>query len=199
MSLTPTPNADIERPKWRRLVAALVLAAGLFAAHAAVADQKDPRLDGLFAQLKTINSAEDAQPIEGRIWGIWMQSGDDRVDGLMQEGVAGLSENDYDAAYAAFSKIVALKPEFAEGWNKRATVLYLMGRFAESIADIDHVLALEPRHFGALSGLGLCDVELNKEQAALDAFTRALAVDPNLSGVKSNIEELKKRIARHSI
>jgi tetratricopeptide (TPR) repeat protein len=168
-------------------------------AHGAVADQKDPRLDGLFAQLKTIDSTEAAQPIEGRIWVIWMQSGDDKVDGLMAEGVVGLNENDYDAAYEAFSKIVALKPEFAEGWNKRATVLYLMGRFAESVEDINRVLALEPRHFGALSGLGLCNVELNKEQAALDAFGRALAVDPNLSGVKANLEELKKRIARHSI
>jgi tetratricopeptide (TPR) repeat protein len=198
MSLAPTPTA---RSTWarQRHWAALVVIAGLFATHVAAADQKDPRLDGLFAQLKTVDSAEAAQPIEGQIWTIWLQSGNDRVDGLMAEGVAGLNENDYDAAYAAFSKIVALKPEFAEGWNKRATVLYLMGRFPESVADIDRVLALEPRHFGALSGLGLCDAELNKDQAALDAFTRALAVDPNLSGVRANIEELKKRIARHSI
>jgi tetratricopeptide (TPR) repeat protein len=183
----------------RHWPAILTLLAGLLAGPGAIADQKDPRLDGLFAQLRSAQTAEAAQPIEAQIWGIWMQSGDDKIDALMKSGVVALNENDYDKALEAFSQVVALAPEFAEGWNKRATTLYLMGRFAGSIDDIHHVLSLEPRHFGALSGLGLCDAQLEKDQAALDAFERAATVDPNLNGVKSKIAELKKRLAGQSI
>jgi tetratricopeptide (TPR) repeat protein len=179
--------------------AIVILVAGLLAGANAVADQKDSRLDGLFAQLRRAATAQAAQPIEAEIWGIWMQSGDDKIDALMRSGIVALNENDYDKALQVFSRIAALAPDFAEGWNKRATTLYLMGRFTESIKDIDHVLRLEPRHFGALSGLGLCDTQLKKDRAALDAFERAAAVDPNLSGVKSNIAELKKRLAGQSI
>jgi tetratricopeptide (TPR) repeat protein len=196
MHAAPSSNGT---KHWRLSGLAALLLSGLMGAPGAVADQKDPRLDPLFAQLKTAGSEDDAQPIETQIWTIWMQSGDDKIDELMTAGVVGLNQDDFDTAFAAFSRVVALAPEFAEGWNKRATTLYLMGRFPESVDDIGRVLALEPRHFGALSGLGLCDAELNKDQAALDAFGRALAVNPNLPGVKRNIEELKKRIARHSI
>jgi tetratricopeptide (TPR) repeat protein len=179
--------------------ATLVLLAYLLAGQGAIADQKDPRLDRLFAQLRDVATAEAAHPIEAQIWGIWMQSGDDKIDTLMRSGGVALNENDYDKALEAFSRVVALAPEFAEGWNKRATVLYLLGRFADSIRDIDHVLTLEPRHFGALSGLGLCNAQLKKDRLALDAFERAAAVDPKLSGVQSNIAELKRRLAGQSI
>jgi tetratricopeptide (TPR) repeat protein len=189
------PHGDA-RSRWPAI---LMLLACLLAAPGAVADQTDSRLDGLFAELKTAPDDDAAHGIEAQIWEIWMTSGDEDVDGLMTVGVEAMNGSDYDAALAAFSRIVALKPDFAEGWNKRATALYLLGRFDDSIKDIGRVLALEPRHFGALSGLGLCNAELNQDQAALDAFSRALAVDPNMSSVRSNIEELKKRIARHSI
>jgi tetratricopeptide (TPR) repeat protein len=171
----------------------------LAVAPRAFADQKDARLPGLFDDLKSAATADAAQPIEAHIWEIWLQSGDDKLDALMEAGVAALNGTDYDTALVVFSSIVAQAPNFAEGWNKRATTLYLMGRFDDSISDIDRVLALEPRHFGALSGLGLCNAQLNRDQAALDAFERALAVDPNLNGAKVGAEELKKRIARHSI
>ncbi len=177
---------------------AIVLAL-LAASHAARADQTDARLDGLFAQLGTASSADAAQPIEAQIWGIWLQSGVDRINGLMGIGIAAMNQANYDDAMEAFSRVVTLAPDFAEGWNKRATVLYLMGRTTESMQDIDHVLALEPRHFGALSGLGLCNVRLGKDQAALDAFKRAAAIDPAADGIQTNIEETRKRIARHSI
>jgi tetratricopeptide (TPR) repeat protein len=194
-----TSDSPVPGARLRRWPALLLLLAGLLAAPGVGADQKDPRLDALFAELKSAESADAAAPVEAQIWEIWLQSGDAKVDAVMAEGIAALDEADYDTALAAFSDVVAQAPEFAEGWNKRATTLYLMGRLADSIADIGRVLALEPRHFGALSGLGLCNVQLEKDQAALDAFQRALAVDPNSSGVKRNIEELKKRIERHSI
>jgi tetratricopeptide (TPR) repeat protein len=178
-------------------IAALV---GLLAmGRAATADQTDSRLEGLFTELRTAESADAAAPVEAQIWQIWMQSGDEHVDNLMAVGVDAMNGDDLDGAFEAFSRVVAMAPKFAEGWNKRATVLFLMGRTAESISDIDHVLVLEPRHFGALSGLGLCNARLQKDKAALEAFQRAAAVDPQSEGIRRNIEETRRRLERHSI
>jgi tetratricopeptide (TPR) repeat protein len=187
-----------DNPAMRPWITALILTLGLLA-PAALADQKDPRLDKLFSQLKAAPDVEAAQPIEAEIWGIWTKSGDENVDNLMAIGIAGLNDSDYDQAYQAFSRVVKLAPGFAEGWNKRATTLYLMGRFAESVQDIEKTLALEPRHFGALSGLGMCNEQLSKDKEALDAFQKALAVDPNMPAVKLSVEEIKKRLAKESI
>jgi tetratricopeptide (TPR) repeat protein len=168
-------------------------------AGVAHADQKDPRLDKLFQQLKTAANTEASQPIEEQIWEIWIESGDQNVDALMAIGVAALNDSDYAQAYRAFSRIVDLAPNFAEGWNKRATVLYLMGRYDESMKDIAKTLALEPRHFGALSGLGLCNAQLQKEKEALDAFEKALAINPNMPGIKLDADEMKKQLGDKSI
>jgi Flp pilus assembly protein TadD len=165
----------------------------------AVADQNDPRLEPLFTALKTAPTTEAARPIEERIWAIWAKSGDKAVDVLMAEGVARLNGGDNDAALELFDRVVALAPNFAEGWNKRATTLYTMGRFEDSTRDIDKVLALEPRHFGALSGLGLCEIRLGKDREAFAAFERAAGVDPNLAGVQANLDALKKRLIKDSI
>ncbi len=162
----------------------------------AAADQHDPSLEPLMTELKTAPTAEAARPIEQRIWSIWGKSGDAAVDILMEQGVARLNEGDDDAALVLFDRVVGLAPGFAEGWNKRATTLYTMGRFDNSMQDIDKVLTLEPRHFGALSGLGLCNIRLGNDKAALAAFQRAAALDPNLPGVQANIEALKKRLIR---
>jgi Flp pilus assembly protein TadD len=165
----------------------------------ATADQNDARLDPLITALKSAPTSQAARPIEERIWAIWAKSGDKAVDDLMAEGIAHLNSGDHGAALDRFNRVVELAPGFAEGWNKRATTLYTMGRFAESAQDIDKVLALEPRHFGALSGLGLCNVRLGKDREALAAFQRAAAVDPNLPGVQAQIEALKKRLINDSI
>ncbi len=130
---------------------------------------------------------------------IWSKSGVDAVDSLMTEGTARLNAGDNDAALALFDRVVELAPGFAEGWNKRATTLYAMGKFEKSALDIDKVLALEPRHFGALSGLGLCDIRMGKDREALAAFQRAAAVDPHLPGVQAKIEALKKKLIENSI
>jgi tetratricopeptide (TPR) repeat protein len=196
--MAATAGKAARATRHRRLALAVIVA-GLLGLPVARADQTDARLPDLFDRLKSAPTAAAAQPIEAEIWSIWLESGDDDVNALLAAGVLAMNGADYDGALAAFTRVVARAPKFAEGWNKRATVLYLMGRFTESIADIGHVLALEPRHFGALSGLGLCDVQLDRDQAALEAFQRAAAVDPNLPGVTSNIEALKRRIANHSI
>jgi tetratricopeptide (TPR) repeat protein len=155
-----------------------------------LADQTDPKLDQLFADLQNVGSENAARPIEAQIWAIWLHSENQTVNDLMAVGVAQLNRADYARALATFDRVVALAPNFAEGWNKRATTLYGMGRFADSKRDIDRVLALEPRHFGALSGLGLCNVQLNRTREALDAFRRARAIDPNLAGIEHTIDEL---------
>jgi tetratricopeptide (TPR) repeat protein len=180
-------------------VGALVVVLFAMLAGAAHADQKDPRLDKLFQQLKTAANTESSQPIEEQIWEIWLESGDQNVDALMAIGVAALNDSDYAQAYRAFSRIVDLAPNFAEGWNKRATVLYLMGRYDDSMKDIAKTLALEPRHFGALSGLGLCNAQLTKEKEALDAFEKALAINPNMPGIKLDADEMKKQLGDKSI
>jgi tetratricopeptide (TPR) repeat protein len=197
---------SLGRPEPGPIIAAMKLWVGalvvvFFATLAGVAhaDQKDPRLDKLFQQLKTAANTESSQPIEEQIWEIWVESGDQNVDALMAIGVAALNDSDYAQAYRAFSRIVALAPNFAEGWNKRATVLYLMGRYDESIKDIGKTLALEPRHFGALSGLGLCNAQLQKEKEALDAFEKALAINPNMPGIKLDADEMKKQLGDKQI
>jgi len=180
-------------------LSALVVVLFAMLAGVAQADQKDPRLNKLFEQLKTATNTEMAQPIEEQIWNIWLESGDQNVDALMAIGVAAMNDSDYDQAYRAFSRVVDVAPNFAEGWNKRATVLYLMGRYDDSIKDIGKTLALEPRHFGALSGLGLCNAQLDKEKEALDAFEKALAINPNMPGIKLDAEEMKKKLGNKSI
>jgi tetratricopeptide (TPR) repeat protein len=183
----------------QKVFAILALVLIGFAVSPAMADQKDPRLDKLFTQLKAATSLEDAQSIEAKIWEIWMQSGDQNVDALMAIGNSALNDEDYNQAYRAFGRVVQLAPNFAEGWNKRATALYLLGRYDDSIKDIARTLELEPRHFGALSGLGLCNAQLNKEKEALDAFEKALAINPNMPGIREDADAIRKDLAAKSI
>jgi tetratricopeptide (TPR) repeat protein len=175
----------------RLLIAALLLGA---LAASAEADQRDPRLPGLFERLKAAETLEAAQPIEAEIWTIWSQSENDDVNLLMGIGVNAMAREDYATALELFDKMVEVAPDFAEGWNKRATVLYLMGEIERSRADVDKVLELEPRHFGALSGLGLLYMAEGDAEKALDAFRRALAVNPTMPGPQQWVEELKTQV-----
>ncbi|MEX0815009.1 MAG: tetratricopeptide repeat protein [Dongiaceae bacterium] len=185
------------RSRWLSLFAAALLLLG--GAMSAGADQGDPRLDALFDRLHVTPDPIEAQDIEGTIWRIWMTSDDDKVNGLMQIGVNAMGGEDFAGALSAFTRMVEIAPGFAEGWNKRATVFYLVGDYAASIADIDRTLALEPRHFGALSGLGLVRSALDDEEAALAAFEKALAVNPHMPGARANAEELRRRLKGRSI
>lgn len=182
-------------PRW---ILALAMASCIAAATPAAADQHDPRLDALLAALPTAPPGR-ARQIEHQVWVIWANSGNPAIDSLMAEGTARLDEGNYDAALRLFDRVVDRAPGFAEGWNKRATTLYAMGLFQKSVQAIDKVLALEPRHFGALSGLGLCDMRLGKDKEALAAFQRAAAIDPNLPGVQARIAALKQQLIRDSI
>lgn len=185
--------------KLRRLLSSFLLIVACLAARPALADQADPALGGLFANLRAARTPEAAQDIEAAIWSAWGQSHDPAVDRLMALGSAALQITDYPAALAAFDQVVAVSPQFAEGWNKRATTLYLLGRYEDSARDIDRVLALEPRHFGALSGLSLCDIKLKQTKGALVALRRAQALDPNMADIDHNIHELTLQLERESI
>ncbi len=180
---------------------AFLLAGALVAGlgYPAKADQTDPKLDRLFATLKGVEPGDAASLIEAEIWQTWGQSHDAAVDQAMADGASRLSSGDFAAALAVFDRIVAQAPKFAEGWNKLATTLHFLGRFDDSKRDIDHVLALEPRHFGALSGLSMCETRLNHTGEALQALQRAQAVDPNLPGISNNIQQLKTKLERESI
>jgi tetratricopeptide (TPR) repeat protein len=173
-----------------------VLALGLGAARA---DQKDTRLPGLFDSLKKASSGDEAGAIEARIWTIWLQANDPAIDKLMAQGSDAMSNQDYPAAMQSFNAIIAQKPDFAEGWNKRATLYYLMGDYQHSLADIDHTLELEPRHIGALSGLGLVNMQMDRDEAAADAFKRVLDIDPQSASAQMNLAIVNDLLKKKSI
>ena len=179
--------------RWLSALLALTCLVGM-GSGAAHADQNDPRLNDLFAQLKSATGYLKARTIEQQIWQIWLQSDNTEVTQLMGDGVEAMNSEDYKTAIADFTKITQLAPAFAEGWNKRATVLWMVGDYQGSLADVDKTLRLEPRHFGALSGLGMINADLDREEDAIAAFERVLAIDPNMPGVVERIEELKQKL-----
>ena len=140
----------------------------------------------------------DEQPLvrglaEQALWAVWSRSGDPAVDRVFARGVAEMEARELDAAVATFTRVIELKPEFAEGWNKRATVYFLAGEYRRSLADCDEVIRRNPAHFGALSGYGQIYLHLGQPDKALEYFRRALAVNPNLDGVRSMIDALEAR------
>jgi len=131
---------------------------------------------------------------EGSLWHVWSRSGDAQVDALFQTGVRQMTEGAPDDAIQTFSEIIRRKPEFAEGWNKRATVYYMVGEFDKSLHDCDEVIKRNPTHWGVLSGYGQIYLALDKPERALEYFERALAINPNLKGVEAAVVELRKLI-----
>ena len=158
----------------------------------ALADQNDPRLGEFFAQLREVPAPVEAAPIEAQIWAIWLETSDQAAASLLQTGLNAMRVDDHHAALKAFDLLVAIAPDFAEGWNKRATVHYLVGNFDQSLDDIATTISLEPRHFGALSGRRLVYVELNDLERALASFEAALAIYPHMAGPRINAEAIRQ-------
>jgi tetratricopeptide (TPR) repeat protein len=131
--------------------------------------------------------AEAAARAEAALWTMWCRSGAPDVDALLTEGVEKMERRDLEGAEACFARVIALRPEFAEGWNKRATVRYVAGRYEASIADCRETLSRKPHHFGALSGQGLCHLALGQYRDGALLFRRALAVHPHLTGARHNL------------
>jgi len=128
---------------------------------------------------------------EQGLWALWTRSGDAVIDKLMARGVEEMESGRHQAAITTFSEVVKRKPDFAEGWNKRATVYYLAGEYKKSIADCDEVLKRNPRHFGTLSGLGQIYFQLEQYDPSLAWFRKALEVNPNMLGVEFNIKRIE--------
>ncbi|MDP2701827.1 MAG: tetratricopeptide repeat protein, partial [Candidatus Rokubacteria bacterium] len=120
---------------------------------------------------------------ESSIWQVWSRSGDPKVDGLFAAGVEQMNQGQAQAAIDTFSQIIRLKPDFAEGWNKRATVYFFIGEYDKSLRDCDEVIKRNPTHWGALSGYGQIYLQLDKPEQALAYFQRALAANPNLQQI----------------
>ena len=146
---------------------------------------------GLLHERLRDESALVRDSAERALWAVWSRSGDAAIDNLMAQGIEQMQAGDHKAAIATFSEVVKRKPDFAEGWNKRATVYYLAGDYRRSIADCDEVLKRNPGHFGALSGLGQIYTKLERYDEALAWFRKALDVNPNMLGVEINIKSIE--------
>ena len=155
-------------------------------------------LDALFAQLQQ-KDTPNPRRIERAIWREWSKSGDRLADIMLQNGQKAMRQKVYDAAITQFSVLIDTYPDFTEAWNMRATVYYLMGDYGRSIDDVQQVLIREPRHFGALAGLGAMLLQLDKKREALDAYKAAIAVNPHQIGAKQAIERLEQELQGESL
>lgn len=131
---------------------------------------------------------------ERGLWLLWSRSGDADIDALMARGTEAMQAGRHAEAVGIFSRVIETKPDFAEGWNRRATVYYLAGEFERSIADCHEVLKRNPRHFGALSGMGQIYFQLEQWDQALEWYRRALEVNPNMLGVEMNLRLLEEKL-----
>lgn len=161
---------------------------------AAQADQTDPGLPALFEQLATTASHAESRELESEIWQIWLDTSDARSEVLLRRVVDSMEDADLDEALIASNELIDVNPEFAEAWNKRATVHYLMGNYSESVEDIHRTLQLEPRHFGAISGLGLIFIRTGNLNAALEAFEQVLRITPQSINAQRSVEQVKQQI-----
>jgi tetratricopeptide (TPR) repeat protein len=152
---------------------------------------------GVMADLPALATAlRDPDPlvrgfVESAMWSVWSRSGDAEVDRLFAVGVEQLGLRQLDAAIDTLTRVIQRRPEFAEGWNKRATAYFVAGDYRRSLADCDEVMARNPYHWGALSGYGMIYMQLDQPARAIEYFEKALAVNPNLDQVAQTIEVLK--------
>jgi len=157
---------------------------------AANADQNDAELDALFEALAETSNSDFLSRIESRIWSIWYQHSDENVQAMLVAGDRLMNAGYHGDALRVFNAVVEQQPEFAEAWNRRATLHYLMGNSAASIRDIDRTLELEPRHFGALSGLGLVYLQQENLLKARETFEKLLIIHPNSPAGRQNLERV---------
>jgi tetratricopeptide (TPR) repeat protein len=156
-------------------------------------------LDTLFSALKIAPDETSAKAIEDRIWALWVTSGSDTCNLLMSRVKDATDDKDFDLALRLLDAVIAIKPDYVEAWNRRATVYYLKQDYAHSIADIAEVLAREPRHFGALAGLGMMLQEIGDDKHALEAYRKALAVDPHLENIPDVVKTLTDKVEGRDI
>jgi Tfp pilus assembly protein PilF len=148
------------------------------------------RLDALFVDLARAPGPVEASRIEDQIWAVWMSHEDASAEEGLERATRAIAAGDHAEAEAVLDELVATHPEYAEAWNKRATLYFRLGRDAESVPDIQRTLELEPRHFGALCGFGQICLRHSDRAGALFAFDAALRVNPHLGAVRAVFDEL---------
>ena len=181
-----------------KIISILLIAAAVHSLPV-IADQNDPRLNPLFERIRQTGSTEVARDAERKIWTIWLDAGDPKLNYLMQVGVEAMASDQLELAIDLFSEIIETSPLFAEGWNKRATAFYLNGELAASVGDIERTLALEPRHFGAVSGMGLIFLSSGDKIGALKAFRRVLEIHPHAEGAREQVRMLEEALKEEGV
>ena len=156
-------------------------------------------LDFLFGALKVAPDEASAKSIEDRIWALWLASGSDTCNLLMARVKNAIDAENYDLAVRLLDAIIEIRPKYVEAWNRRATVFFLKKQYGSALADLRQVLAREPRHFGALAGLGAIMQDVGDDKSALDAFRRALEIDPHLKGIADKVKTLTDKVDGRAI
>jgi len=173
----------------------------LFCGNAiADSEDRDVKLNQLFEQLKKSNNVSAAIEVEMKIWNIWStHPTQEKLTRSLAKGSDLMSKGELEPAYKIFSTIISSAPDWAEGWNKRATVLYLMGKYQDSLSDIDEVLKRESRHFGALSGQGLVQIKLENYEKAIKSYQAVQKIYPTIRAAKVMIPKLLELIKDESV
>ncbi len=174
----------------------LLLVAPALGQAASAAQQE---LDTYFAVLQQVDSPAIIRDTENKIWEIWMSHEDENAERLLIAGIERMNNGQHGPAMLAFDRLIEFFPDYMEAWNKRATLHYLLGNFDASIKDIEQTLALEPRHFGALSGLSLIYIQRDELTQARDVLEELLLVHPNSPNARQNLELVLERLASQVI
>ncbi len=164
-----------------------------------VGGDKTRNLDFLFGALKAAPDEASAKHVEARIWALWSATSSDTTALLMTRAKVAMEAQNFDVALKLLDAVVKLRPDYIEGWNRRATLYYLKNDYMHSLEDIRQVLAREPRHFGALAGLGMIMQEYGDEKRALEAFRHALDVNPRLEKIPEIVKSLSEKVEGRDI
>jgi tetratricopeptide (TPR) repeat protein len=164
-----------------------------------ISADKTKNLDFLFGALKAAPDEESAKAVEARIWAVWTATKSDTAALLMLRAKAAMDGKDMDVALKLLDAVIKLRPDYIEAWNRRATLYYLQNDYSRSMEDIRQVLIREPRHFGALAGLGMILQETGDDKHALDAFRRALAINPHIERVPDLVKALSEKVEGRDI
>ena len=182
-----------------KLINLILLSFLIFLTNYSVADERDIELNQLFKDLK-IENRLISEETEQKIWKIWStHPNNEKLTNMLAEGTNLVNNQKLNEAIIMFSKVIELDPNWAEAWNKRATLFYLIGEYQKSQNDIDKVLDLEKRHFGALAGQGLVNIELQNYEKAIKSYEDAMKIYPAMKSPKIMIKEIEELIKKQSI
>ena len=168
----------------------------LFLAFPVKSDQSDTRLPNLFQELYDSTNDSQINQITRKIWNIWHETNDIKIEADFYRGMESLRTRDFIMSIAFFTRVIEEKPNFAEAWNKRATVYYMMGDFDKSMHDINETLKLEPRHFGAMDGMGLIFIHLHQYEKAIKIYEQMLEIFPNNQTIKNKKKLMEENLSK---